>query len=159
MKKFWKYFTLTILFLLGLGCVGVLYLFFVPSSTLFGLAYITHNSTIESESYTINELNEVEIVSRNYNVNIVPTEENSVSAKVYSNAFGFVPAKSENVKITSKVNLATNTLTFNISEPYGAMFKASSKIDLFIPSSKIIDLTITNRNAKTVKNLPCTLTG
>ena len=153
MKKFWKYFTLTILFLLGLGCVGVLYLFFVPTSTLFSIAYTTQNETIISEKYKTENLVEVQLLSNNYNVNVIATETEEVSVKMFSNAFGFVKAKNENASIISNYNSDKNIAKFEVIEPSGFIFKGSSYINLYIPNNKELDLTIKNNKATTVLEL------
>ena len=40
MKNVWKYVTISFLLLLGLGCAGVLYIFFVPGADIFHITYI-----------------------------------------------------------------------------------------------------------------------
>ena len=73
MKKFWKYFTILILLLIGLFCVGLLYLFFVPSAELFGIKYISLNKDVYTQEYAAESVNTVVLNSRSYDVNIIPS--------------------------------------------------------------------------------------
>ena len=149
MKKFWKYLTLTILFVLGLGCVGILYLFFVPTATLFNIAYITHHDSITSTEYSVENLEEVQLFSQNYDVKVIATETDKVSVKMYSNAFGFVHTKNENALIFSNYDSDKNIAKFEVKEPSGFIFKSASYIELYIPEDKEIDLIIKNKKAET----------
>lgn len=150
MKKFWKYFTLTILFLLGLCCVGVLYLFFVPNSSLFGICYISYHHYQNSENYKMENVSTIKLNSNSYNVNLVSSEEDKVYIKVYSNSFGFSTTNKKHTKITSSIE--EGTLTFNVTEPTGALLKNSSYIEIYIPESKSFNLSLTNNKAKTTLN-------
>ena len=145
MKKFWKYFTLTILFLLGLCCVGLLYLFFVPNSSLFGIRYISYNHNVNSLAYSIENVETISLNSNAYKVKLVSSEENKISVKLYTNSLGFVLNKNKDALITS--SLKDNILTFNITEPTGALFHNSSYIELTIPKSESVNLNIKNNKA------------
>lgn len=147
MKKFGKYFTLTLLFLLGLCCIGVLYLFFVPGSTLFTITYLSYNDNYISKSYDASSINKLIVNSYDYNLNIKQTEDDEIYAKVYSNSFGFALKKHSKTSITTSKEGAV--LTINIAEPHGATLKNSSYIDIFIPEDVVIDLSLNNNKAKT----------
>ena len=149
MKKFWKYLLIIILLLLGLCCIGVLYLFFVPASSLFNITYISLDKTYSSQAFST-ELNftTIEVNSRSYDVQLVPVESsNSVSVQVYANSFGFVLTQNKAVSITSQI--VNNSLIFNISEPYGMALKNQSKISIFVPANSNFNLTLANDNANT----------
>jgi len=150
MKKFWKYFTLTILLLLGLCCVGILYLFFVPNSSLFGICYISNNEHYTSQDYSKTNVETIILNSNNYDVKIVDTDSDNISIKVYSNTFGFVLTKNKAVSIIPKLN--NGSLTFNITEPTGFAFNSSSYIELSIPDSKTFNLNLKNNKAETKLN-------
>lgn len=150
MKKVWKYIVITLLLLLGLCCVGILYLFFLPGSSLFNITYINKNDVFESHKYEQSSVSRIDLNSRAYEVNIVETEEDEISLKVYSNSFGFVLKKNSNVEISSKIQ--NNILTFNIIEPHGFATQGNSYIELKLPANLNIDLNLTNKKAKTTIN-------
>ncbi len=154
MKKFWKYFLIVILSLVGLAAIGVLYLFFIPGSSLFGLCYISLNENHFSTAYSVdsNSVETVRLNSRNYDVEIVATkvDSNEIYVKVYANSFGFVLKKYSTVSINA--NLTAGSLQFDVSEPKGACVKNNSKITLFIPEGFGSNLILSNNNANTVLN-------
>ena len=59
MKKVGKYLTITLLFVTGLFFVGLLYLFFGPKSSLFGLTFISYNETRLTQYYDISQVEKV----------------------------------------------------------------------------------------------------
>ena len=150
MKKVGKYITLTLLLLLGLCCVGILYLFFLPNSSLFNITYIGKSSEHISKQYSINSVNKINLNSRKYDVNILSTKETDIYVEVFSNPFGFVLTKNKDLEISS--TLSNNILTFDIKEPHGAAIINDSYINLYIPTTKSIDLSLTNYKAKTTIN-------
>lgn len=165
-SKFGKYFAIVLLSLIGLCAVGVLYLFFVPNSNIFGICYISYNKNFDSSTYSVDEnaINSIALNTRDYDIEVKtsPTSSKDVYVRVYSNSFGFVLKKHSQVNIDAK--LLTGDLTFNISEPYGACFKNRSKITLFVPENFDVDLKLNNKNATTdingeklkIKNLSAT---
>lgn len=165
-SKFGKYFAIVLLSLIGLCAVGVLYLFIVPNSSLFGICYISYNKDYDSLTYNVDEnaINSITLNSKNYNVEIKtsPSTSKDVYVRVYSNSFGFVLKKHSQVNIDAK--LLTGDLTFNISEPYGACFKNRSKITMYVPENFAVNLKLSNKDATTnlngeklkIKNLSAT---
>lgn len=149
MKKVWKYITLTLLLLLGVCCIGILYLFFVPGSKLFNVTYIYKSKTLKRVETDIHLVDAIVINSRSYDVNILPNNDNEIKIELYANSFGFVLNQNKSASITS--NLTNNTLTYNITEPHGFALKNNSYINLYLPSIEI-DLTLTNKNATTTIN-------
>ena len=147
MKKVGKYIIITLLMLLGLCCVGVLYLFFIPKSSLFNITYINHNKQLQSEKYNISNVVQVDLNSRAYDVNILSTDESFVYVEINCNSFGFVLTKNKDTSITSYVN--NSVLTFNIIEPYGFAVKNNSYINLYIPKTSNLNLNLSNKKAKT----------
>ncbi len=150
MKKFGKYLIITLLLLLGLCCIGVLYLFFVPNSSLFGICYISLNSSTDSQVYAQSQYESLHTISLNsgaYNVEIVPTSGETISVSVFSNSFGFVLKKNSVTSITSKIE--NGSLTFNVTEPNGAAIKNRSKIYLYVPAALNKNLLLTNNSAAT----------
>lgn len=152
MKKVWKYIIITLLSILGLACVGVLYLFFVPGSSLFNITYIYKSYTHNSQSYKADNITTLAVNSRAYEVNILESENDEFSLKVYANSFGFVLNKNKDVQISSTLN--NNVLTFNISEPYGFAIKNDSYINVYIPKSTNVNLSLNNQKAKTNFDAP-----
>lgn len=150
MKKVGKYVIITLLLLLGLCCVGVLYLFFVPNSNLFNITYINLNETKKTEKYSIDSISEISVNSRAYNVNVESTEDDKISLEVQANSFGFVLTKNQGVEISASIK--NNVLTFNIKEPYGFATPNDSVIKLLVPKKKAFDITLSNKKALTQIN-------
>ncbi len=151
MKKFGKYLLITLLLLLGLCCIGVLYLFFVPGSSLFGITFISMDETYGSIVYSeaqYSSVHTVKVNSRDFDVQLAPTENISkISLQVYANSFGFVMQKNSAVQITSRIE--NGTLTFNVTEPHGFALRNRSKVTLIIPTELNKHLSLNNRNAAT----------
>ncbi len=147
MNKVGKYIIISLLLLLGLGCVGILYLFFIPNSTLFNITYINLNDRIKSLSYNVSasSINQIKINSRSYDLNIVPVENSEISLEMYTNSFGFVFVENSNFKIVSA--LENGILTFDIDEPHGFATTNNSYINLSIPKDHPISLDLTNKNS------------
>lgn len=150
MKKVGNYIIITILMLLGLLCVGILYLFFVPNSTLFNIAYINHHETISSEKYSVSTINEIKVISRSYDVNLKAVSTDNFYVSVDSRTFGFVHKKHEKVKITPSI--VNNVLIIEVSEPYGLCSTNDSEITLFVPNTKDLDISLENKDAITTFN-------
>lgn len=148
MKKVWKYISITLLLLLGLCCVGVLYLFFIPNSNIFGLTYISNNTKYYSEEVEASSVNTIVVNSNAYKVNVVESQNEKISILVYDNSFGFTLTKYEKASISAK--MSASTLTFNISEPVGAVLANSSFVELRIPKDATgISLELNNNKART----------
>ena len=147
MKVFWKYFLIIILLLIGLCALGVLYLFFVPGSSLFGITYISYHNDYNSNPYDCASIDTIELNSRTYSVSIVPASSENISLKVYANSVGFVLEKNSDVNIQAEVE--DGVLTFNVDEPYGAAITNESYIQLRIPTSKSFNIMLKNNNAQT----------
>ncbi len=145
MKKFSKYFTITILLLIGLCAVGVLYIFFIPNSNLFGICYISYNQEYFSKSLESNNVSKIVLNSTDYDVKVVPSINDKISVKVYANSLGFLLVKNKEVSISHTVE--ASTLTFNIKEPTGAVVRNRSYIELRLPADMTISVGINNNNA------------
>lgn len=150
MKKVGKYIAISLLLLLGLCCVGILYLFFIPNSSLFNITYINHHKTIKTENFAGSEISKIDLNSRSYNVKILSTDTEYIYSKVYSNSFGFVLKKNSEVKV--ETSLSNNVLTINVTEPHGFATKNDSYIEVYIPETSELDLDLSNLNAKTTIN-------
>lgn len=148
MKKIWKYIIITLLLLLGLCCVGVLYLFFVPGSSLFNITYINNNILKSTETYEKADVKKIKLNSRGYDVKIIASEDDTISAKAFSNSFGFVLV--QNSKFEIDANLDNNILTINVTEPYGFATYNSSYIELALPANVQTSLVLNNKKALTV---------
>lgn len=147
MKKFWKYFLIVILALIGLMAIGLLFLFFFPGKSLFGICYISQNEKKTSKMFsaTDNVINLVELNSRSYDIDVVSTDGNDVYVTVYFNSFGFVTKKHSTGSIDASLNDAT--LVINITEPYGACIPNNSKIIINMPKNASLNLKLNNKNA------------
>lgn len=151
MKKFWKYTLITILLLIGLFCVAILYLFFVPNSNLFGIMYISLNENVYSPAYSVTENNLITITSRSYPVRFVTSANEFLSIRVYANSLGFV--LEDNSKAEIKDEITSNGLNIEISEPHGACVYNNSFIEIRIPEGSNIDISLKNQNASTTFNV------
>lgn len=147
MKKVLKYVTISLLLMLGICCVGILFLFFVPGSSLFNITYINHHSTINSEKYALSDVSKIQINARAYEISILNTDEDEIYAKARSNAFGFTTVKNSHFSMSA--SLDNSILTFNVNEPHGLSASNSSYIEIYIPADTSIDLSISNQSSKT----------
>lgn len=152
MKNVWKYITISFLLLLGLGCAGVLYIFFVPGSSLFHITYINNNIRKESEKFNAADIETIKINSRAYEVQIYETEEDTIYLHAHSNSFGFVLDKYNSFEL--KTELDYSTLTFTIIEPHGFATPNSSLIKLYVPTTENYNLHLSNFKAKTTIDTP-----
>jgi len=150
MKKFWKYFTILILLLIGLFCAGLLYLFFVPSAELFGIKYISLKKDVYTQEYSAEAVDTIVLNSRSYNVNVITSSNENIKARLNASTSGFV--HKDNSVLDINYNLSGGVLTINIIEPYGVVFKNNSHIDLIIPEASDVTLKLTNHNAETTIN-------
>lgn len=149
MKKIGKYLIITLLLLLGLCCVGVLYLFFIPNSSLFNISYVSHHTQISSQKeYFADDVNKIVLNSSKFEVKIVESYDDNISLKVYDQAFGFALVKNNSTTINEDLNSA-GVLTFNVKETSGAVLKNSSAIELKIPKNKEFDISLKNKKATT----------
>lgn len=147
MKKFWKYFLILILLLSGLFCVGLLYLFFVPNSSMFGITYISYSGKYISNYYSKSSVQSIELNSLNYDIVLSTSSSDNVYALVHAKSFGYVLKENSQVKVKSE--LIAGTLKINITEPHGLAFKNDSVIELKLPKEFVPNLKITNNKAKT----------
>lgn len=142
-----KYLTLTLLFIIGLCCIAVFYLFFVPGSDLFGITYISKSEVLDSLSYEITGVTKIIVKCNSYDVNIEKTKTNSSYLKVYSKSFGF--GLKQNSVAQLKANLDSGILTYEITEPQGLISKNDSVITLYLPAdSSNVDLQFDNNSSK-----------
>lgn len=153
MKKVWKYLIISILLLIGLCCVGLLYIFFVPGASLFNLCYVTYNNTYETEKYGNANISQIELKSQNYSVSILPSSNTTIYATMYTNAFGFTTLQHKNASISTPT-IENGTMSFTVDEPEGALIATRSYIKLHIPTDKAYTLKISNNRAPVTINSP-----
>lgn len=150
MKKIWKYIVISLLLTLGLFCVGILYIFFVPGATLFNITYINYNKHQESNKYLADYASNIVINSRAYETKVYYSEDETIYLKAYSNSFGFVHKANNRFEVKTKQDYST--LTFTVIEPHGFATNNNSYIELFLPETQTYNLTISNFKAKTTIN-------
>ncbi len=147
MKAILRFIIIALVVALGLAMIGVLYLFFIPNATLFGIDYISLNEAKYSNAYNSATIDTIDLSSRGYTVKVVATDSDNISAKVYANTLGFVKKKSSEVKINGQIT--GGVLDLDISEPHGWAWKGNSYIELYVPQNKSFDLKLNNNSAKT----------
>lgn len=145
MKKVGKYITISLLLLLGLCCVCVLYLFFIPNSSLFNITYISKRHNIISQEYNSSTVETIVINSRAYDLEVLPTETDNIYVKMESTSFGFVLNENKTPSITPI--MSGKVLTFDIKEPYGFTIKNNSSIKLYVPDEWKFNLEINNNSS------------
>lgn len=145
MKKVWKYLIITLLLLLGLCCVGLLYIFFVPGSSLFTICYVSFNDTFVSDTFNSANISKVSLNSNRYDIKILSSNSADVYAKLSTNSFGFTTTRYSNAGVTAELN--GSDLTIKVTEPIGAVISTNSYIELYLPSDKVVDLNINNKRA------------
>lgn len=138
---------ITLLILVGLFFVGLLFLFFVPKSSLFGITFISYNDKTFTEFYNQDDINSVVINSRAYNVDVKQSTSKNVYAKIENHSLGYVLVDNSTLVVREDVN--NKTLTLTITEPYGVAFKNNSSITLYVPQDKEINLSLHNKKATT----------
>lgn len=145
MKKVGKYLLITILILLGLFFASLLFLFFVPKSSIFGITFISYNECQYTKFYDDDNIDNIVLESRSYEVNVKTHSSNQLYAKVENHSLGYVLKDNQYLIVKESVN--NNTLTLTVVEPHGAAFKNNSEITIFVPKDKEISLSISNKNA------------
>ena len=147
MKTFWKYFSIILLLLIGLCMLGILYLFFVPNSSIFGLRYLSLNETIYSDRYTAESFNKVTVNSHAYEVYVEPSDSENIIVSLYVNSLGFTLVDNSNYAIDTDID--GSELVFDITEPTGALVRNDSHITVMIPADTSIALELNNDSANT----------
>lgn len=147
MSKVLKYITISFLLIIGLFCAGVLFLFFIPGSSLFKITYINHHLNANTESYQVSDVSKIQINTNAFDIKIFNTNENEIYAKSRSNSFGFT--KTTNSSFSVQSSLENSILSFTVNEPKGFCASNSSYIEVYIPANTNIDLTINNTKSKT----------
>ena len=150
MKKVLKYISITLLLLLGLCCVGVLYLFFIPGSTLFSITYISYSETYVSNDYLTSSISKIDLDNYKYDIEIKESKTDKISVKVYNNSFGFVLTKNKTLSVSEEVE--NGTLYIEVTEPRGFATPNSSLITIYVPKDYPIDLDFTNEDSRTKIN-------
>lgn len=148
MKKVGKYLTITVLLLTGLFFIGLLYLFFVPKSTLFGITFISYNEKTLTSYYDASQVQKVVLNSHSYDIVVESSHSSKLYAKIENHSLGYVFTENKDLKVSE--SLTNNTLKINVVEPHGAAFKNNSLITIFLPKNQAIDLEIKNENAHVV---------
>ncbi len=145
MNKVVKYTIITLLLLFGLFCIGIIFLFFVPDSSIFGVTYISKSIELKTDPIAASSVSNITINSRSYYVTIKSTDDSSVHAEMRSKSFGFVNKKNKTPTLSQLYK--DNTITLNITEPHGCMAKNGSTIALYLPKNKAFNISINNKNA------------
>lgn len=150
MKKVWKYLSIAFLLLIGLCCIGVLYIFFVPGSNLFGICYVAYNESIKGTDYHPSGIIGVTVNSNAYDVNVLPSKNGHFYSEMYTNSFGFTTLENKTCGITS-TNVG-GVVTYNVKEPTGALISTNAYINIYVPANVPINLSLSNRSSHTTIN-------
>ena len=148
MKKFWKYFLILILLLIGLFVLAMAYLFFVPGSTFLGISYVSYNKEILSQTADASHVSKVVVNGDRYEIKVVETKTDVISASVKSNVFGYTSTKNK----TLDINLVEEdgVVTIDITEPHGFAFTSNAIVKVKIPEGTTLsELEINNNSATT----------
>ena len=123
--------------------IGLLYLFFVPNSTLFNITFISRNNKALSETFHYNDVQLVKLNANRFDIQICESPNNDIYVQTLDKTLGYTTVKNKDMSIKSE--FINNVVTYTITEPTGALFKSSSYIKLFIPNQKSIDVEIYNQ--------------
>ena len=74
--------------------------------------------------------------------NATLSEDGNIYAEIDSKSFGFVHKKNKEANIV--LSNRNNSLTFNVIEPHGVIYKNNSLVTLYLPANTVIDLAINN---------------
>ena len=161
MKKVFKYISIALLLFLGLifGCV--LYLFFVRGSAIFGITYISYNEQKNTISYPSNVIDNIELNTGSFAVDIVNTSSKDLYCNLKVKMFGFTKVDSSRYNVDSEYEQDSKTLRITITEPHGFAVNSGSKITLYVPNnlSFVKSLAINNSNSSVQSNLIKTTIG
>lgn len=146
MKVFGKCLYITIVVLLSLFLVWLAFLFFIPNSSLFGVKYVSVNETYASKSFDSTDIDSLVLNSKKFNIEFLNSPDNNIFLEVYDNSLGYVPVNS--AKSSIEASLQNKLLTFNVKETSGVALKLRSKIRVFIPANKNINISLVNEKAK-----------
>lgn len=147
MRTFWKYFLIVLLLLLGLFAAGVIYLFFVPGSHLFGIQYISINEHWTSDGYVKDDIHTVTVNARDYELVVRESDTEEISLFINAMNTGFVNVKHSTLDVD--ITKSNGHLTFNVSEPYGATIISDSRVVLRLPKSKAFNINLSNLSGAT----------
>ena len=136
--------------LAGLACIALLYLFFIPNSSLFGITYIGHGTKINSAQYEIADVQKIKVSSNRYDVEILESANDKIGANLTSKTFGYCLVKNKNVNMVA--TLKNGVLTIDVTEPTGWLLDSDSKLKIMIPASHSVDLELINNKAMTKIN-------
>lgn len=157
LKKIGKYLSILLLLVVGLAVVAMVFLFFVPSASLFGVCYVGADKKYTSAPYSLSDYNIslVSLENSSYPVRVVNSEDESISVTVYDKTFGYVLTKNSKVKISSKLIAAGDSyqLSLSVNEPHGFSYKGDSYISLKLPKKTNLNLSLKNKNAGAKFNL------
>lgn len=150
-KKVGKYLTILLLLLIGLAALALIFLFFVPSASIFGISYVNADKTYYSTQYSVKDeaISYVSVKSLSYPVRVVNSDNDNISVSLYNNIFGFVHKNNKTPKIKTELVTVgeTKQLLIEIEEPHGVAYKNNSYISINLPKSATIDLNLSNKNA------------
>ncbi len=155
LKKIGKYLLILLLLISGVAVLALLFLFFVPSASIFGISYISRDKNTFSKAYLTTGISEVKLTNSSYPVRVINSSNEEISVKVHDNTFGYVLTKNKNLTLTSKVNQTTSgaQLEFMVGEPHGLASRSDSYIELRLPKKFATSLTLVNGSADTTIKL------
>lgn len=138
---------ITILLILGLFCVGLMYLFFIPDSTLFNITFVSRNNIAKSATFNYKMVETVKLETNRFATKICESPDENVYVEVTDKSLGYTLVKNKDLKIEHEY--INNIVTFTVTEPTGVLFSASSEIRLYIPNEKTINVEIENKKSDT----------
>lgn len=148
MKKFWKYFLIVVLLLIGLFVLAMAYLFFVPGSSFLGISYVSYNKEILSQTAKVEDVSKIVVNGNRYEIKVVETKTDVISASVKSNVFGYTLTKNKTLDIS--LTEEDGVVTIDVTEPHGFAFTSNAIVKVKIPEGTTLgELVINNNSAKT----------
>ena len=142
---------------ISLFLIGLAYLFLFPNSQLFGVTYAKDSSrkAYSLYEYTVDELQEINVTTLRYDINVSITEEyNNIHIYVYNDISAFT--KKSNANNETQISYLAQNKSLNIftDEIEGALVNSrSSNIKILIPKNLINQNLSVNLNSSTKSNI------
>lgn len=136
--------------IVGLGLILLCVMYFVPSVRIFGVGVVHYGGVVDEDSIAINDYSsyssiELNVNSRDININIVPTDDNAVNYSLKLNIFG-ISSEIVEYRVTKNCSIENDVLKINlkVTEPKGWISTNESALTVNVPSTKLYSIYTTS---------------
>lgn len=128
--------------IVGLGLILLCIMYFVPSVRIFGIGVVHYGRVVDEDSISINNYSdyssiELNVNSRDINIEIVPTDDNAINYSLHLNIFG-ISSEIVEYRVTKNCAVSDGVLkvNLNVTEPKGWISTNNSTLTVNVPSTK-----------------------